>query len=384
MLKRGGTAPVVAALGTAQTVAWGSSYYLPATLANPMAAELGLGSSTIFIAFSCGLLISAFLGPMAGRLIDLHGGHRVLPASNALFACGLSLLGLATSSTLLFAAWLVLGAAMSCGLYESAFATLARIYGRDARRAITGITLIAGFASTVSWPLTAWLEVRYGWRMACFVWAAAHVVICLPLNIRLPMGGHSVRTDMAPAPDSHQRANRWAMAGLAFVFMCTWFGSTSMAAHLPRLLESAGATPAAAVAAAALIGPAQVGARLMEFWLMRHTTPLTSARLAALSHPVGASVLLAAGAPAAPVFTIAHGGGNGVMTIANGTLPLYLFGAASYGLRQGLLMMPARFIQATSPFLFDLLLSRLGVAALAVTSALGLASFLVLCALNKR
>ena len=174
------------------------------------------------------------------------------------------------------------------------------------------------------------------------------------------------------------------MGALAFVFAATWFGSTSMAAHLPRLLQEAGATLPAAVAAAALIGPAQVAARAMEFWLMRRVQPLVSAQVASLTHPVGAGLLLAVGAPAAPFFTVLHGAGNGVMTIANGTLPLHLFGAGGYGLRQGLLMMPARFLQAGAPFLFDILLSRFGVAALGFTSALGVASFLTLSLLRTQ
>jgi hypothetical protein len=148
------------------------------------------------------------------------------------------------------------------------------------------------------------------------------------------------------------------------------------------VLQEAGATLPAAIAAAALVGPAQVAARVLEFWLMRHVQPLTSAQVAALAHPVGAGILIAAGAPAAPIFTTAHGAGNGVMTIANGTLPLHLFGAGGYGLRQGLLMMPARFLQAGAPFIFDLLLVRFGTAALAVTAALGIASFLTLTSLR--
>src|SRR5688500_3288911 len=122
-------ARVIASLGAAQTLAWASSYYLPAILANPMAAELGLTPPWIFIAFSCGLLVSGFLGPLSGRLIDVHGGHRVLPASNLLFAMALSALGLADGPVSLIASWMLMGVAMSCGLYESAFSTLARIYG---------------------------------------------------------------------------------------------------------------------------------------------------------------------------------------------------------------------------------------------------------------
>ena len=375
---------VIAALGTAQTLAWASSYYLPAILANAIAADLAISTVWVFVGFSLGLLISGFCGPLSGRLIDLHGGHRVLPASNLLFAVGLGCLGLAGGAASLVASWFVLGAAMSCGLYEAAFSTLARIYGHEARRAITGITLIAGFASTIGWPLTAWMEVSLGWRAACFIWAAAHLLICLPLNLWLPQGVHASRASAdatMPRPDPRQR---WMMAALAFVFAGTWFGSTSMAAHLPRILQEAGATLPAAIAAAALVGPAQVAARVLEFWFMPRVQPLTSAQVASLAHPVGAGILLAAGAPAAPAFTVAHGAGNGVMTIANGTLPLYLFGARGYGMRQGLLMMPARFLQAGAPFLFDLLLSRIGTAALGVTAAFGICSFVVLTMLRAR
>lgn len=171
------------------------------------------------------------------------------------------------------------------------------------------------------------------------------------------------------------------MVALGFVFTATWFGSTAMAAHLPRLLQEAGSSLPAAIAAAALVGPAQVAGRIVEFGLMRRLHPLTSARVAAMAHPVGAGLLLSAGAPAASVFTIIHGAGNGVLTIANGTLPLHFFGAGGYGLRQGMLMMPAKVLQAAAPFLFDLLLSRFGTAALSVTAALGIASCLVLCLL---
>ena len=377
-----GQVRVIAGLGTAQTLAWASSYYLPAIVANKMAADLGLSTPWVFIAFSCGLLLSGFCGPLSGRLIDLHGGHRVLPASNLLFAAALTSLGFATGPVSLIASWLAMGVAMSCGLYEASFSALARIYGHDARQAITGITLIAGFASTIGWPLTAWLDVSFGWRAACFTWAAAHLLICLPLNAILPRGIHESRKRVDAASPAPGRPDRWIMAALAVVFAGTWFGSTSMAAHLPRVLQEAGASLPAAIAAAALVGPAQVGARVMEFWLMRHVKPLTSAQVATLAHPLGAGILIASGAPAAPVFTVAHGAGNGVMTIANGTLPLYFFGAGGYGMRQGLLMMPARLLQAGAPFLFDVLLTRVGTAALGVTAAFGIASFTVLSILR--
>jgi hypothetical protein len=168
------------------------------------------------------------------------------------------------------------------------------------------------------------------------------------------------------------------MVALASVFGAAWFCSTAIAAHLPRLLQEAGATLTMAIAASALVGPAQVAARLLEFGLVRRIHPLHSARVASLAHPAGAAILLLFGVPAAPLFTLAHGAGNGVMTIANGTLPLVLFGPAGYGLRQGLLMLPARILQAAAPVAFDAALGRYGLQAVLITSAMGVASF---CAL---
>jgi MFS family permease len=337
----------------------------------------------VFTAFSAGLLLSALLGPAAGRLIDVHGGRRVLPASNVVFAAGLALLASSNGIATLFASWLVIGAGMGAGLYEAAFSTLAGIYGANARRSITGITLIAGFASTVCWPISAYLDVTYGWRATCLVWAAAHLAIGLPINLLLPRPQRVEKAAPLGAPGAP--SGRLAlMAALSFVFAATWFCSTSMAAHLPRVLQESGASLAAAVAAAALVGPAQVGARVLEFWFMRRFHPIVSARVASLAHPVGAAGLLAVGSPAASAFSLAHGAGNGVMTISMGTLPLALFGPAGYGLRQGLMMAPARFISATAPFLFDLLLSRYGTAALMVTGTLGIAAFAVLSLIPAR
>ena len=377
----------VVLLGSAQTLAWASSYYLPAMLAAPMARDLGITSPTVFLAFSLALLVSAALGPAAGRAIDRWGGRPVLVASNLVFAAGLAGLGVAPGPTAMFFAWLLLGVGMAAGLYEAAFAALVRLHGHDSRNLITGITLFAGFASTVGWPLSTLLEAQVGWRGACFAWAALHLVLGLPLNLALPRAAPLVPPlagVTVAAPSAPERAGRRRAALiLAFVFAVTWFVSTAMAAHLPRLLEATGATLAAAVAIGALVGPAQVGGRLLEFGVLRHVHPLLSARLAALMHPVGAACLALLGAPFAAVFAILHGAGNGILTIAKGTLPLVLFGAQGYGLRQGLLMVPARVAQASAPWLFGILLDRFGAGALWFSAALGLAAFAALLLLPK-
>ncbi len=371
----------VGALGTAQTLAWASTYYLPAMLAAPMAKDLGVAVPTVFAAFSVALIVSALLGPRAGAAIDRWGGRPVLMGTSVVFALGLTCLGLAQGPVGLFAAWVVLGIGMGSGLYEAAFAALVRLYGKDSRNSITGITLIAGFASTVGWPLSTLLEAHIGWRGACFTWAALHLLLGLPLNALLPRAAVHlpVPTETTAAVASNgPAASMRATLCLSFVFAATWFISTAMAAHLPRLLEAAGATLGTAVLVGALIGPSQVAARLLEFSFLRNVHPLLSARIAAAMHPLGVLALAVFGAPAAAVFGILHGAGNGILTIAKGTLPLVIFGPRGYGHRQGLLMVPARVAQALAPWLFGLALDRWGAGALAVSATVGSLAFLAL------
>ncbi|MFC7462899.1 MFS transporter [Hydrogenophaga defluvii] len=372
-------------LGSAQTLAWASSYYLPAMLAGAMAAELGMAATEVWLGFSLALGVSALLGPFSGRAIDHHGGRRVLSLVSLLFATGLLTLALAPTPAVLWVGWLVLGVAMGCGLYDAAFAALVRIQGGHARSAITGITLLAGFASTVGWPLTAWLAHTWGWREACATWAVLHLVLGLPLNASLPqaraaepqrqMQSAAVQAASASAPTQPPRRVAWA---LAYVFAATWFISTAMAAHLPQLLMAHGASLSAAVATAALVGPAQVAGRLAEYGLMQRFHPVWSARVAALAHPLGAASWLALGPVASPALVVLHGVGNGILTIAKGTLPLALFGPQGYGQRQGWIMAPSRLAQALAPLLFGACVARWGTDAMWVSTALGLSALGVL------
>ena len=398
----------VTALGSAQTLSWASSYYLPGVLAAPMARDLGMPVPTVHLAFSLALIVSALVGPAAGRAIDRRGGRPVLLSTNVLFALALSALAFAQGPWGLFGAWVLIGLAMGSGLYEAAFASLVRLYGQDSRNAITGITLIAGFASTVGWPLSAWMETQWGWRGACLGWAALHLVLGIPLNLIVPKAppladpptaaasaadDKAANTEAAssstvPAADAAQhdipQGDLRTAVLLATVFALVWFISTAMATHLPALLQAGGATLATAVAVGALVGPAQVAGRLLEFGLLRRLHPLLSARLAGLAHPAGVLVLMALGGPGAAAFALLHGTGNGIMTIAKGTLPLVLFGPAGYGARQGWMMMPARVSQALAPVLFGLALQRWGAQALWLSAALGLLAFTALMAIKPR
>ena len=370
--------PVVLALGTTQTIAWASSYYLPAILADPMARDLGVSPTWIFGAVSISLILSALIGPKVGRTIDILGGRGVLALSNIVFAAGLCVLCIAHTKAVLALGWLAMGAGMGLGLYDSAFATLGRLYNTEARRSITGITLMAGFASTIGWPLTAWGAETFGWRETCLGWAAVHLFFALPLNLLgIPQASRIQQTvEHHAKPHIPMDKDMWL---LAFAFACGWIVSTGMAAHLPRIIEGMGATTAQAIGASALVGPAQVFARLVETSLLARYHPLISARLSTVAHPIGAILtLIASGGAVFGLFASFHGAGNGILTIARGTVPLAVFGPENYGYRLGLIGAPARLAQAAAPLLFGILIDRLGSGVLFVSSGLCLAALLAL------
>jgi len=374
--------PIILALGTTQTLAWASSYYLPAILADPIAHDLGVSSNWIFAAFSVAPVSLKKIGPRDGRQIDLFGGRPVLTTSNLMLAAGLALLGVSTSIPVLVLAWLLLGIGMGCGLYDAAFGALGRIYGNAARRPITGITLMAGFASTVGWPLTAWGLESIGWRNTCFAWALAHILIGLPLNFFMLPVVTGAKAAVATAIKPHIPIDR-TMVLLAFTFAAAWSVTGAMAAHMPRILEAAGATTVQAVAAGALFGPAQVVARVIEASFLSRYHPLLSTRLACLTHPIGAAILAVAGGGASGAFAIFFGLGNGILTIARGTLPLAIFGPRDYGYRLGLIGAPARLAQAAAPLVFGLLIDVMGSRILIVSSALCLSALLALSLLRR-
>jgi MFS family permease len=360
------SARVALALGVAQTIAWGFTYYLPAVLATPVAESLGQPRAVVVAAFSVALLIAGFCAPRVGRTIDARGGRGVLAASSCVLATGLAALGLLPGIGGWFAGWAVLGLGMAMGLYEAAFATLGRLYGREARRPITQVTLIAGFASTVGWPVTTALLPLLGWRGTCLAYAAAQLVLVLPLYLlavpaaapHAPGAAPAAGGQAGAAPEPAAAAAAWARR--AFLLLAAFFtiravvGSV-VSVHLIALLQGYGLALATAVAVSALVGPSQVGGRVMEFAVGPRAHPLTVARLGALALPLGVAVLLLPGplgiAAAAVAFTVCYGISNGLLTISRGAVPLALFGPRGYASLLGRLAMPILIAQAIAPTL---------------------------------
>ena len=349
-------------LGITQLIGYGCSSYLPASLAVAQAKSLGASTAFVFGAFSGALLLMGLLGPATGRAVDRHGARRPLAAGSIVLALALVGMALAQSPVQLVAAWLVLGVGMALALYDIAFAGLVGWFGLEARRSITGVTLIAGFASTIAWPLTAWLEATHGWRVAALVWAGANLLIALPLHLTLPRPAktsHAEPADTTAEDEAEPPKHIALQMTLLAVALAVMSGIGSiMGAHLPPLLTGLGASAAAAVAAGMLVGPAQVAARLAEFVLVRRIHPLVSARVAVSLFPIGAALLLALGPLAAAPFAVLYGAGNGLFTIVRGTLPLVLFGKRNYGERLGALSVASRLVGAVAPLLFALGLAR--------------------------
>ncbi|MGC8476465.1 MAG: MFS transporter [Acetobacteraceae bacterium] len=373
---------VVSALGICQILAWGSTYYLPSVLAVPIARATGWPAAWVVGGLSVGLLVSGLVSPMVGRTIDRVGGRPVLAASAGLVAVGLLGLALAPSLPVYVAAWMVIGLGMGCGLYDPVFSTLGHLYGNAAGPLITGVTLWGGFASTLCWPLSAFLTEHLGWRGACFTYAALNLLIVLPLYAfglpgRSPQPLHIPlpRSAAAHAPGSRRsaRAAFWLVAAaltLAAVLM------TIVSVELITILQARGLSLASAVALGTLLGPSQVGARVVQFAVGRRGHPIWTMLAATVLVALGLGGLLLN-----PAFfaggLILQGAGRGIQSIARATVPLALFGPDGYATLMGRIAMPSLIAQALAPTVGALLVSDLGpIDTVGVLLALGVANLI--------
>ena len=356
---------VITALGVAQIFAWGSSYYLPAVLAKPIADDTGWPLAWVVGGLSLGLLVAGLVSPWVGRTIERRGGRPVLAASSVLLAAGLAALAVAQSIPGYLVAWVVLGIGMGAGLYDPAFAALGRLYGKTARPAITTLTLFGGFASTVCWPLSAFLLAHLGWRGTCFAYAAFHLAVMLPTHLAaLPREAEHQSGHLGDdAAISDKRAPKIARSPIFFGVLATAITlsaaiSTLMSVHLLRILQFRGNGLTAAVGLGALIGPAQVGARTIEFFIARYHHPIWTKLASTFLVAIGVAFLWAGFALLA-VPLVFYGAGIGLESIARGTLPLAVFAGPKYAAIMGRLAMPSLIAQAAAPSIGAVLLKYL-------------------------
>ncbi|HZH25564.1 MAG TPA: MFS transporter [Azospirillaceae bacterium] len=372
---------VVTILGIGQILAWGSTYYLPAVLAPAMAADTGWPLAWIVGGFSLALLAGGLMAASVGRWIERFGGRPVLAAGTGLIVVGLAGLAWSPSLPVYIAAWLVTGLGMAAGLYDAAFSTLGRLYGRDARSAITNLTLFGGFASTVCWPLSAVMLDAFGWRGVCLGYAAVHLAVVLPAYLcALPREPAHRPVSGATRDDDGARPHPGLFVLVAAGLTLGSAISSVVSVHLLTILQARDIALAAAVALGAVVGPSQVAARMVEKLAGERYHPVWTVIVSNLLVTAGLGLLFA-GLPLLSACLVLYGAGIGIKSIARGTLPLALFGPRGYAETMGRLAMPNLIVQAASPSIGALLLEGVGAdgtlaaltAASAVTVALSLA-----------
>jgi MFS family permease len=374
----------VSVLGVTQIVAWGTIFYSPVLTAPLIAAEHGWSLSFTMGGFSLGLLVAGLVSPFVGRSIDRHGGHVVMTAGSLIGALGLVGLSQAGDPAAYLLVWVVLGLGLGASLYDPAFATLGRIFGANARRPITVLTLAGGFASTVGWPATHLLIGSVGWRGAYLVYAILLAALCAPLHaIALPRS-----RAVAEPPLAGATARAVALLpphGLAFLLVTAAFTAyafvpSALSAHLLAIFGRTGIDAATVVLIGTLFGPAQVMARIAELAFGRNIHPLWIGRAAVVLLVTAFALLALFGisAPTAAAFALMFGAANGLITITRGALPLALFGADGYGRLIGRISGPWLVMQSAAPLVMAFVAERAS-DAIALTFAAGFAVVALVC-----
>jgi predicted MFS family arabinose efflux permease len=380
----------VPVLGVSQILTWGTMFYPPVLIVPLIAADRDWSISFAMGGFSLALLTAGITARYIGASIDRFGGQVTMTAGSLAGAIGLALIVYAAHPLAYYAVWVLIGAAMAASLYDAAFASLGRIFGVNARRPITALTLMGGFASTAGWPATQLLIHHVGWRGCYLAFAAVLAGIAAPLHaFLLPRGRAQPLPAAGPVAAT---ANPYRPAhGAIFLLVATGFAAyafvpSAMSAHLLAIFQRSGIDAATVVWIGALFGPAQVGARLVEFAFGRNLHPIWVAR-GALSVLLGAFVMLALTGLSpltAALFAILFGGANGLMTIARGALPLALFGPNGYGRLMGRIAGPFLLMQAAAPWLMALVIERASDAkALALSAVFGAIALVCVLAIRR-
>jgi MFS family permease len=359
---------VIWALGATQVIGYGTLYYSFSVLAPTIGAEFGWSPEWVFGALSVALLLGGLLAPVAGHLAERFGAARIMFPGSILCALLLAAAAVASDGYSFAAALIGMEIASAMVLYATAFSALVQAGGQGAQRSITHLTLIAGFASTLFWPLTALLLDAIGWRGAYLAFAALNLLVCAPLHLwlarRRPVQPRIEESTGRKVLETGSLAGR--QRGLAFGLMLIGFaiqGFVLSAITLQIMPILSGLNLAGdALLITTLFGPAQVLSRLVNMLFGRNLPQPWLAVIAAALLPVGL-MLLALYAPAiagAAVFAILFGLGSGLTSIVAGALPLHLLGRDGYAARQGWLSSARQVAGALAPFVLALAMGTTG------------------------
>lgn len=353
------------ALGITQIIGYGTLYYSFSILAPRIAAEFGVAVEWIYGAISLALLAGGMISPYAGGLADKHGAAKVLSAGSVAAALSLVACGLAGNAFMFLAALVLVELASAFVLYSTAFALLAQATGRQAQRSIALLTLIAGFASTIFWPLTTWMLQSLDWHQVYFVFAAMHVLACLPLHLWLTRFARIAATrpvvDNSSTDPTTAASSNSTFILVVLGFSLAGFVSAATLFHIVPMFGLLG-LGGSGVLVATLFGPAQVASRLINMAFGKDLPPATLAVISALLMPAALTVLAltAPSVSGAVAFAIIFGLGSGLFSIVSGTLPLALFGKAGFGKRLGWISLGRLGVSAVAPFALSVALGAIG------------------------
>jgi MFS family permease len=348
----------VAALAVGQLFGWGALFYAFSVFVLPMHAELGWGKPAIMGAFTLGLATWGVVSYAAGAAIDR--GHDRLVMSLGAAAAGLGFIAWSQVQSLwqLYAAWLVMGAAMATCLYEPAFSVVTRRFPLRYQQAITALTLVGGFASTVCFPAVTWLIGAWGWR-----WALAVIGLVLLCGVA-PLHAWALRRLVQPAPPVLTRADDEAEDDatlhealrhrhfwlLTLSFTLYAFVSAALWAHVMPALASKGLSEAAALAVVTWVGPAQVLGRVMWLVVGRWVDQRTLGLTVLASFPAALAIFaLGERLPVLIAFALLFGVVNGLVTIVRGNVVPEYFGREHVGRISGAMSAIALVSRAAAP-----------------------------------
>lgn len=370
---------MISALGLTQIVGYGTLYYSFSILAPAMATDLGITLEQVFAVFSVSLFVGGLSAPMIGKQMDRAGAATVLTVGSGLSALTLALCAWSPSVAIFALAIVLLEISSGMVQYQAAFAALVESDPKSASRSITYLTLIGGFASTIFWPISAALMGYLSWREIYVVFAALNLFLCLPLHFWMMRKGKAA-TAMGAIRERERvvgvvplGGRRGAMIVVSAAFAILGFTLASILAHMVPMLGSLG-LGTAAVVIGSLFGPAQVLSRLINMIFGVRLSPPMLAVISAALMVLGIVILGLSGSwlPGAVAFAICLGLGSGINSIAQGSLPLYLFGSDGYGLVTGRMAAARLALGAAAPFVFAAAMERIGIGmSLFATAALG-------------
>jgi MFS family permease len=369
------SARTIAVLAITQIISWGSTFDMLGVMGRVVAPDLGLPNELVFFGLTIMMLVSAFSGPLTGRLLVRHGAAKVMAASSVIFACGLLLLSAAHGMPVYAAAWIVIGIGGALGLSAPAYTAVVEREGLNSKRIIATLMLFTGLSTTVFWPVLTLVNDLVGWRMTFVLCAALQLLVCLPLYLfGLPkrIESHEQAAAAEIMPVDLTPAER----GRAFFYMAAAtsigsFVSFGLAPSLLALLRHSGASPALALQLGSARGAIGVSARFVDMLLGRRgnalVTSLIGTSLMLLSFL--AAAMLTSSAPVLVLFVLFYSFGTGVLAVARALLPLSLFSARDYGRQAARLSLPQNLANAVAPVIFTAILDRVGSTAVLLIGA---------------